>query len=119
MQSYRELIVWQKSIDLVAEVYDIVKFFPKEEIYALSSQVRRAAVSIPSNIAEGHNRNYDKEFVHFLCIARGSLGELETQLFIAKRLNYISEEQVNKLLTDCYEIGKMLNALIKKIKSEK
>ena len=68
MQSYRELIVWQKSIDLVTEVYDIVKSFPKEEIYALSSQVRRAAVSIPSNIAEGHNRNYDKEFVHFLCM---------------------------------------------------
>ncbi len=119
MQSYRDLIVWQKSIDLVTEVYELVKLFPREELYALSSQIRRAAVSIPSNIAEGHNRNSDKEFVQFLCIARGSLGELETQLIIAEKLNYANKEYVDKLLNDCHEIGKMLNSFIKKIKNEK
>ncbi len=119
MQSYRDLIVWQKSIDLVTEIYELVKIFPREELYALSSQIRRAAVSIPSNIAEGHNRNSDKEFVQFLCIARGSLGELETQLIIAEKLNCANKEHIEKLLNDCYEIGKMLNSLIKKIKDEK
>ncbi len=119
MQSYRDLIVWQKSIELVTEVYELVKLFPREEIYALSGQIRRAVISIPSNIAEGHNRNSDKEFVQFLCIARGSLGELETQFIIAEKLNYVNKERVDKLLNDCYEIGKMLNSLIKKIKNEK
>ena len=95
MQSYRDLIVWQKSIDLVTAVYELVKLFPREELYALSSQIRRAVVSIPSNIAEGHNRNSDKEFVQFLCIARGSLGELETQLIIAEKLNYTNKEYVD------------------------
>lgn len=119
MQSYKDLIVWQKSIALVTEVYELVKLFPREEIYALSNQIRRASVSVPSNIAEGHNRNSDKEFVQFLYIARGSLGELETQLIIAEKLNYAKKEYVDKLLNDCYEIGKMLNSLINKIKNEK
>lgn len=117
MQSYRDLIVWQKSIDLVTNVYKIVGTFPKEEMYALSSQVKRAAVSVPSNIAEGHDRNSDKEFCQFLCIARGSLAELETQLIIANNLGYIDKDVVEKVLKDCDEVGKMLNALIKKVKS--
>ncbi len=119
MQSYRDLIVWQKSIDLVTEIYELVELFPREERYVLSSQIKRAAVSSPSNIAEGHNRNSDKEFVQFLCIARGSLGELETQLIIAEKLNYANKKYIEKLLNGCYEIGKMLNSLIKKIKDEK
>lgn len=116
MQSYRELIVWQKSIELVTKVYELVKLLPKEEVYALSSQIRRAAVSIPSNIAEGHDRNSDKEFVNFLYIARGSLAELETQIYIAVNLKYFSNEQTNIIFQDCSEIGRMLNALIKKAK---
>ncbi len=114
MKSYKDLIVWKKSIDLVTEVYELVKMFPKEELYALSNQIRRAAVSIPSNIAEGHDRNSDKEFCQFLCIARGSLAELETQLIIAGNLNYVTEENVNRILQSCEEVGKMLNALIKR-----
>ncbi len=118
MQSYKELVVWKKSIQLVISIYDIVKMFPKEEMYGLSSQIKRAAVSVPSNIAEGHDRNSDKEFCQFLCIARGSLAELETQLIIASKLEYLNEISINEILRDCDEIGKMLNALIKKIKTD-
>ena len=116
MQSYKDLIVWEKSIQLVISTYEVVKKFPKEEMYALSSQIRRAAVSVPSNIAEGHDRNFDKEFCRFLCIARGSLAELETQLIIASKLNYADKDTINSVLEKCDEIGKMLNALIKKTK---
>ena len=83
-KSYRELIVWQKSMELAEKVYLLVKALPKEETYALSDQMRRAAVSIPSNIAEGHARQSQKEFLQFLCIARGSRAELETQLLLAR-----------------------------------
>ena len=111
-------MVWKKSIELVISTYEIARMFPKEEMYALSSQIRRAAVSVPSNIAEGHDRNSDKEFCQFLRIARGSLAELETQLIIANELSYADKETIDDVLEKCYEIGKMLNALIKKIKSE-
>lgn len=115
MSSYKELLVWQKSIQLVVEVYKLTKIFPKEEIYGLVSQMRRAAVSIPSNIAEGHDRNSDKEFSQFLCISRGSLAELETQVIIAQKLGYINQEQMTHVLNSSYEIGKMINGLLKKI----
>lgn len=85
--------MWQKAIQLVTDIYKMTKIFPKEETYALISQMHRAAVSIPSNIAEGHDRNSDKEFSNFLCIARGSLAELETQVIIAENLGYIKQEQ--------------------------
>ncbi len=90
LTNYKELIVWQKSMSLVTEIYQLVKFLPKEETYALSDQMRRAAVSIPSNIAEGQARNSTREFVNFLSIARGSKAELETQLMICVRLKYLS-----------------------------
>ena len=115
MTSYKDLIVWQKSMDLVEEVYQLVKFLPKEETYALSDQMRRAVVSIPSNIAEGKTRNSVKEYIQFLSIARGSVSELNTQLLICNRLNFISEEQINKAINLCEEIGSMLYGLIRKL----
>ncbi len=99
-------------MDLTEEIYRLVKFLPREETYALSDQLRRAAVSVPSNIAEGHGRNSDKEFIKFLSISRGSLLEVETQLLLCNRLAFISEIQSEKAQSQITEIGKMLNALI-------
>ena len=116
-KSYKDFIVWQKAIDLTLEVYKLVKLLPKTETYALSDQMRRAAVSIPSNIAEGQGRNSAKEFVHFLAVARGSQKELETQIYICIQLEYFTEEDASIALNLCEEISKMLNALIMKIQS--
>ena len=113
--SYRDFIVWQKAIDLSVEVYRLVKLLPREETYALSDQMRRAVVSIPSNIAEGQGRSSAKEFAHFLTIARGSQKELETQLYICTKIGYLTEEEASNALKLCEEIGKMLNSLIMKI----
>ena len=113
VQSYKDLIVWQKSIMLTKEIYKLVKKLPKEEIYALSDQMRRAVVSIPSNIAEGQARNSTKEFINFLSIARGSKAELETQLIICQELNYMNEAEIQPILDLLEEIGKMITALIK------
>lgn len=114
LKSYKELTVWQKSIDLVKEVYSITKIFPKDELYGLTSQIRRSAVSIPSNIAEGHSRKGTLEFIQFLKIADASSSELETQLIIAKeiypRINY---QKVFSLLD---KIQRMLSVLIRKLK---
>ena len=98
-------------MDLTVEIYSLVNKFPRAENYALSDQMRRSVVSIPSNIAEGQGRNSDKEFVNFLSIARGSLWELETQIEISERLHYIDSGQKNKVYEQTEEIGKMLNAL--------
>ena len=98
-------------MDLTVEIYSLVNKFPREENYALSDQMRRSVVSIPSNIAEGQGRNSAKEFVNFLSIARGSLWELETQIEISERLHYIDSGQKNKVYEQTEEIGKMLNAL--------
>lgn len=112
ISDYRKLQVWQKAMELTLEVYALVKLLPKEETYALSDQMRRAVVSIPSNIAEGHGRNSDKEFVKFLYISRGSLLELETQIEICHRLCYFNDNQSYPASILIIEIGKMLNALI-------
>ena len=117
MSSYEELIVWQKTMDLVAEVYRIVKLLPKEEIYALSDQMRRAAVSIPSNIAEGQVRKSSKEFANFLSVARGSNAELHTQLLICQRLQYITQENILKALTLSEEVAKMIVSMLQKLTS--
>ena len=117
MQSYKDFIVWQKAMDLTVEVYRLVKLLPREETYALSDQMRRAVVSIPSNIAEGQGRNSTREFINFLAVARGSQTELETQLQICLRLNYLTETQLEVASGLCEEIGKMLNSLILKLKS--
>lgn len=115
MDSYKDLIVWQKSMLLVKEIYALTKNFPKEELYALSDQMKRAVVSIPSNIAEGYGRNSKKDYIRFLNIARGSKYELETQIHICAMLNYVSNEKANELFMLLEEIGKMLNSLIKKL----
>ncbi len=114
-QSFRDLDVWKKSLDLAVDVYKHVKFLPKEELYCLSDQMRRAAISIPSNISEGQQRYSNRDFKHFLLIAKGSLGELETQIMICERLEYLTREQSQNLYNQCSEIGKMLNGLINHI----
>ena len=112
MANYKELVVWQKAMTLTEEVYRIVRYLPKEELFGLSEQMRRAAVSVPSNIAEGQGRNTDGDFNRFLLISRGSLMELETQLELCKRLNYISEKDLKTAFLLCGEIDKMLSAMI-------
>lgn len=113
LKSYKELIVWQRSIDLVKEVYAITRGFPRDETYGLTIQIRRAAVSIPSNIAEGYSRKNRKEFVQFLRISYGSSAELETQIIIAKNLYpEINYQKTESLLT---ETQKMLNVIIRKL----
>ena len=109
---FQDLIVWQKSMELVDEIYHLTRLLPRDEIYSLSNQMRRAAISVPSNIAEGHGRQTDKEFKQFLSIGRGSLYELETQIYICIRQNYFPEEQANTALNLCRETGKMLTKLL-------
>jgi len=117
VKSYKELLIWQKGIKIVILVYKLTRGFPKEEIYALTSQVKRASVSIPSNIAEGFGRQTDKSFNHFLNIARGSLNEIETQLIIAKELEFISDENLlNEIFYLIEEESKMINAFSKNLK---
>jgi len=116
LKSYKELIVWQKSILLVKDIYLLTANLPVEEKFGLISQMQRASVSIPSNIAEGWGRLSKKNYIQFLRIARGSLFELETQIIITKELNYIKDSsEIENLLT---EISKMLNSLIKKLEEK-
>jgi four helix bundle protein len=112
MKSYRELIVWKKSIDLVVEIYKLTELFPRKEQYGLTSQIRRSAVSIPSNIAEGFYRGHQREYVRFLRIAYASGGELETQLVLAEALHFLVHEKYQALENSLSEIMKMLNKLI-------
>jgi len=112
LNSYRDLVVWQKGIALVVEVYSATKGFPREEIYGLTSQIRRSAVSIPSNIAEGQGRATKGEFVQFLCHARGSIFELETQPMLAKNLGYLTPEIERQLLSKITEEARILNGLL-------
>lgn len=114
-KSFRELTVWQKSVDLAEKIYQETRRFPKEEIYGLVSQMRRAVISIPSNIAEGQSRNSIGEFRQFLGVSRGSLAERETQIEFAGRLKYLTPQQLEILLQDCMEIGKMLNGLMRSL----
>ena len=116
-KTHKDLDVWKKSVDLVTDVYKVTKCFPKEEIYGSTNQMRRAAVSIPSNIAEGAGRQTDKEFVQFLHIAMGSSSELETQIIICKKLEYIGVEEMNTVLEKVYDIRKMLTGLLRAVKS--
>jgi four helix bundle protein len=111
VRHYQELIAWQKAMDLVVVVYRYTASFPKEEMFGLTSQLRRAAVSIPSNIAEGQGRRTTKEFVNFLAIARGSLQEVETQLFIAERLNYLTGAALAEITKLSSEVGRLICGL--------
>lgn len=115
MKSFRELVVWQKSMLLVKEIYKIIDRIPNNENYALTPQIQRSAISIPSNIAEGYGRNSTKDYLRFLNIARGSLYELETQLEIAEMLHYFTKNDTKQCISIISEIGKMLNSLIKNI----
>lgn len=114
-ESYRDLRVWQRTMGLVIAIYEETRGFPKDELYGLVSQMRRAAVSVPSNIAEGKGRLTDRDRSHFFYQARGSLLELETQILIAQKLNFISEPVCKSLLDAAAESGRMLNSLIRSI----
>lgn len=116
MANFKELLVWQKSINFVTEIYEVTNNCPKDEMYGLTSQIRRASISIPSNIAEGNSRRSVADYLQFLKIARGSCAEVETQLIIAQNLKFLSEEHYLKLNQDIIEISKMLNGLINSLK---
>lgn len=116
--SYRDLVVWQNAMQIVEETYILIRKLPKEEKYALSDQMRRAAVSIPSNIAEGQARRTTKDFIKFLSIARGSIAELETQYLICVRLGYLNDSQIISVMNMLAENGRMINALINKLSTK-
>jgi four helix bundle protein len=115
LKSYQELIVWQKSIVLAKKTYSFTQLFPKEEIYGMTSQMRRASVSICCNIAEGQARNSTGEFKQFLGIAKGSLAELETLLLLSQELNLLKDNEYQDLSVNCEEINKLLNGLLKSL----
>lgn len=116
INSYRDLTVWQKSYELSLQIYKLTRNFPREELYGLISQIRRCAVSIPSNIAEGYARQRRLEYIQFLQISFGSGAELETQLSIAKDLKYVSDDEFQKVNGLLQEVMKMLNSLIGKLR---
>lgn len=118
MKDYKDLEVWKKSVDLVVDIYKLIKQLPKEETYALSDQIRRSAVSIPSNIAEGASRKSTKEFINFLYIALGSSSELETQLILAREIGYLNNEDLKQILADLIIIRKMIHSLINYLKGK-
>ena len=117
--AYTELRAWKQAVDLVLEVYRTTQQFPKTELYGLTNQIRRSAVSVPSNVAEGKGRSSDREFALFLSHARGSLLELETQLLIASKLGYTGKEQSESLGTRTEQLAKTLNALLNVVKEKK
>lgn len=119
MKTFRELIVWQRSMDLVTEIYQASKGFPKQEVYGLTSQIRRSAVSVPSNIAEGYGRQGLNDYIRFLNIAISSLFELQTQVEISFNLLYINEKKFNVLYELTREVERMLSSLIRKLKSKR
>lgn len=117
-KNYKDLLVWQKAIQLAPHVYDLVKKLPKEETFALGLQLRRAVVSVASNIAEGQAREHQKEFLQYLNIAKGSLAELHTQLIIAEKLNYIVNSDMRQIECEIDEVSKMLHGLIKSLQAK-
>ena len=118
MKDYKDLISWQKSMQLAEEVYKLTKLLPKEETYGLVSQVRRAVVSVSSNIAEGYGRDSTLEYARFLKVARGSLYETETQLYLCERLQFLSQDKLAPALSLCGEIGKMLNTMLRRLQAQ-
>jgi four helix bundle protein len=118
MHNYKELNVWKRSIKLCATVYKLTANFPNEERLGLISQMRRASVSIPSNIAEGGGRRTDQEFLHFLGVAHGSICELESQLYISLELEFVNLDQIDSITAEITEIQKMLYALIQKFENQ-
>ena len=119
VKQYQDLIAWQKAIGLVTDIYRTSSSFPRDEMYGLTSQLRRAAISIPSNIAEGQGRASTGEFIQFLCHARGSLFEVETQVIVAHNLGYVSTVQMDALIAKISELGRVLNGLITAVQGRK
>ena len=119
VNSYSDLRVWQRAMDLVVTSYEVAKQFPQSELYGLVSQIRRAAISIPANIAEGHGREHLGDYLHHLSMANGSLMELETHLLLAGRLGYLSAEPMNQLLDQTAEVGRMLAGLIRSLENSR
>lgn len=113
---YKDLIVWQKAMTMVEIVYNLTKNLPKEELFALTNQIRRAAISVPSNVAEGFGRQSKKEYQQFLSIANGSVCEIETQLFLCVKIGYLTEDSIQEALQLLSEIGKMIRSIKQKIK---
>ncbi len=118
LKHYQELIAWQKAMDLVTLAYEISAGFPREEMFGLALQIRRAAVSIPSNIAEGQGRKTTRDFIHFLGIAQGSLQELETQIIVADRLRYLNAETKAGLMELSCEVGRLIHGLVNSLKEK-
>ncbi len=118
ISNYRDLKVWQVAMETAEEVYRLVGSFPKGEKYGLVVQLQRAAVSVPSNIAEGHARDSTKEFLHHISVSLGSLAELETQMMLAQRLSYVEKDKLQAFLVGVDELGKMLRGLQKSLKSK-
>ena len=116
METHKDLRVWHQGIELVTAIYLITKTYPKEEIFGLVSQMRRAAISVPSNIAEGYARGTDREKLHFLRISSGSMSEIETQVMLSLNLGYISQDSYKELSEKVTSVWKQLNALISSIK---
>ncbi len=119
VKNYSDLIVWQKAMDLVDAIYDYTEAFPKEELYGLTNQIRKAAVSIPSNIAEGHAQATTKMFIHHLRIAYGSLCELETQALIAGRRRFLAKARVEDLMGKTSEVGRLINGLLRSLRKKR
>ncbi len=118
LQHYRQLVVWQKAMELVKAIYEVTERFPRHEVYGLTSQIRRAAISVPSNIAEGQGRDSTKEFLHHLSMAYGSLMEVETQVLIAESLTYIDQTDSAKILERTAETGRLINGLVRSLRQK-
>jgi len=119
VKGYRDLLVWQRAMDLVTATYRLTASFPRDEKYGLAQQLNSAAVSVPSNVAEGHGREHLGDYLHHLSVANGSLMELETQLMIAGRLGYLSGETEERILADAAEVGRMLSALVRALRKRR
>ncbi len=119
ISSYQDLVVWKESMNLAGACYQLTKSFPKEELYGMTSQIRRSAVSIPANIAEGYGREYRAEYIQFLRIAQGSLKELETLLLLSTRVGLIATQADSSILKQCESVGKLLRALIRSLQNKK
>lgn len=120
VKSYKDLLIWQKGLEIVSNVYKLVEDFPKDELYALTSQIKRASISIPSNIAEGYGRSSTQSYISFINISRGSLFELETQLIIANELKFVKNQDLyNTIIEQILEESKMINSFINKLELSK
>jgi len=118
ISTFKDLTLWQEAMELVIDVYKITKQFPKSEMYGLCGQMQRCAVSVPSNIAEGHQRNSTPQFLQFISIARGSLGELETQIILAFRLEYLDKNTKEELLNRVARVGRLIGGMMKSLKAK-